>query len=55
MSKDEILPTYKIPALVRAPEGQVDLRGHYSNTWQGVGALLASLIGDPWHPDTEKG
>jgi site-specific DNA recombinase len=27
MSKDEILPTYKIPALVRAPEGQVDPRG----------------------------
>jgi site-specific DNA recombinase len=24
MSREEILPTYKIPALVRAPEGQVD-------------------------------
>jgi site-specific DNA recombinase len=27
MSREEILPTYKIPALVRAPEGQVDPRG----------------------------
>jgi exonuclease VII small subunit len=40
MSKDEILPTYKIPALVRAPEGQVDPRGSYSNSWR---ALLARL------------
>jgi site-specific DNA recombinase len=27
MSREEILPTYKIPALVRAPEGQVGLAG----------------------------
>lgn len=27
MSREEILPTYKIPALVRAPEGQVEVRG----------------------------
>jgi site-specific DNA recombinase len=27
MGREEILPTYKIPALVRAPEGQVDPRG----------------------------
>ncbi len=27
MSSDEIVPTYKIPALVRAPEGQVDHPG----------------------------
>ena len=27
MSREEILPTYKIPSLVRAPEGQVDPRG----------------------------
>jgi hypothetical protein len=27
MSRDEILPTYKIPALVRAPEDQVEVRG----------------------------
>ena len=27
MSREEILATYKIPALVRAPEGQVDPRG----------------------------
>ena len=27
MSREEIVPTYKIPALVRAPEGQVDPRG----------------------------
>jgi exonuclease VII small subunit len=27
MSRDEILPTYRIPALVRAPGHQVDLRG----------------------------
>jgi site-specific DNA recombinase len=27
MSREEILPTYKVPALVRAPEGQVDPRG----------------------------
>ncbi|MGH3118321.1 MAG: hypothetical protein ACRDQ2_14660, partial [Gaiellales bacterium] len=31
MSREEILPTYKIPALVRAPEGQVEVRGRYSN------------------------
>ena len=27
MSRDEIVPTYKIPALVRAPMGQVEPRG----------------------------
>jgi hypothetical protein len=27
MSREEILRTYKIPALVRAPGGQVDPRG----------------------------
>ncbi len=27
MSREEILPTYKIPALVRAPEGQVETTG----------------------------
>jgi hypothetical protein len=27
MSRDEILPTYRIPALVRAPGHQVDQRG----------------------------
>jgi site-specific DNA recombinase len=27
MSREEILPTYKIPALVRAPEGQVEVSG----------------------------
>ena len=40
MSRDEILPTYKIPALVRAPEGQVDLRGHYSNSLGNLQTLL---------------
>ena len=27
MSRDEIIPTYRVPALVRAPGSQVDLRG----------------------------
>ncbi len=27
MSREEIRPTYRVPALVRAPDGQVDLRG----------------------------
>ena len=27
MNREEILPTYKVPALVRAPEGQVSQRG----------------------------
>ena len=27
MSRDEIIPTYRVPALVRAPGHQVDLRG----------------------------
>lgn len=27
ISRDEIVPTYKIPTLVRAPMGQVELRG----------------------------
>jgi hypothetical protein len=31
MSREEILPTYKIPALVRAPEDQVDLAGRCVN------------------------
>jgi hypothetical protein len=31
MSRKEIVPTYKIPALVRAPEGQVDLAGRCVN------------------------
>jgi site-specific DNA recombinase len=31
MSRKKILPTYKIPALVRAPEGQVDLAGRCVN------------------------
>lgn len=31
MGRELILPTYKIPALVRAPEGQVVLTGSYSN------------------------
>ena len=31
MSRERILPTYKIPALVRAPEGQVDLAGRCVN------------------------
>jgi hypothetical protein len=31
MSRKEILPTYKIPALVRAPGGQVDLAGRCVN------------------------
>lgn len=46
MSREEILPTYKIPALVRTPEGQVDLRGHYSNSWHTLGAQLQGLISD---------
>jgi site-specific DNA recombinase len=31
ISRDEIVPTYKIPALVRAPMGQVEGTGHNSN------------------------
>ena len=31
MSRKEIFPTYKIPALVRAPEGQVDLAARCVN------------------------
>lgn len=31
MSRDEIVPTYKIPALVRAPMGQVEKSLAYSN------------------------
>ena len=31
MSREEILPTYKISALVRAPEGQVELAGRCVN------------------------
>ncbi len=27
MRREEILPTYKVPALVRAPEGQVEAGG----------------------------
>jgi hypothetical protein len=27
MSREEILPTYMVPALVRAPEGQVEVSG----------------------------
>jgi site-specific DNA recombinase len=44
VSRDEILPTYKIPALVRAPEGQVDLGGRYSNSTQELVAQFHDLI-----------
>ena len=46
MSRQEIRPTYKIPALVRAPEGQVDPRGCYSNSRQSLEAQLQSLLND---------
>jgi len=46
MSREEILPTYKIPAMVRAPEGQVDPRGCYSNSRQSLEAQLQSLLND---------
>lgn len=40
MSKSEILPTYKIPALVRAPSGQVEVGGHYQNQFPVLNELL---------------
>jgi hypothetical protein len=43
ISKDEILPTYKIPALVRAPEGLVDLARRCVNCLP----LLAALRSQP--------
>ena len=44
MSRDEILPTYKIPVLVRAPEGQVEVTGQYSNS---LGKVLHELLRSP--------
>jgi site-specific DNA recombinase len=40
MSREEIHPSYKIPGLVRAPDGQVDPRGCYSNSLGNLQTLL---------------
>jgi site-specific DNA recombinase len=46
MSRKDIRPTYKIPALVRAPGGQVVLAGRYSNCSPALGRTLHSLARD---------
>jgi len=40
MSRDEILPTYRVPPVVRAPSGQVEVRGRYSNLHENLTHLL---------------
>jgi site-specific DNA recombinase len=44
MGRELILPTYKVPALVRAPDGQVELRGRYSNFIARLESLLADAL-----------
>jgi hypothetical protein len=45
-------PLFSRPSSNRALK--VEVRGRYSNTCQGMGALLASLI-ESGHADTEEG
>jgi hypothetical protein len=48
MSRQEILPTYRVPALVRAPDGQVDLAGRCVNRLP----LLGDLRQEALHPSS---
>ncbi|CAN5813886.1 hypothetical protein BH23ACT12_BH23ACT12_02700 [soil metagenome] len=43
ISRHEIVPTYKIPALVRAPLDQVEGTGHYSNSMKLMSELRSLL------------
>ena len=45
MSREEILSAYKIPVLVRAPEGQVDLAGRSVNRLPFLEALRCQAAG----------
>ena len=40
MSRNEIVPTYRIPPLVRAVSGSVEVSGHYSKRFPAPRALL---------------